>query len=545
MTKRLPSLLLLGCAALLLSATAADAQVVRPHKTLYLEATGGYSLYGGDLEDGQINLDQAEEIENYFSNGSYTFGGELGYQFTESLGFGVRYLFGEYPDLEPGNEDNVDGNSPFQEARNQVLAGFRYYVLPSSRFTPYVRLGAGYVFEEENRTPEEADIAFGDDLGDNFVGYTNGWGPMAGIGFDLLLGKRLSFFVEGVGTFYFPDDAVDGINPGEVQTLSNGEDEADFDFLGHLGGGLRFFFRAPYTNVDATIDCATALEVGQAGTFTAFVNEDASGPLTYMWMWGDGSSSDGLVATHSYNTPGDYTVTFTAEGPANTDTETCVVTVTEPPMEAPVLAQCVARPSTAGIGETVSFSATVTGTPPIRYDYDFGDGADANTLNASHSYSEAGTYTATLTATNEAGSDQCTFTVDVVDTFCDEVTELNTVYFESGMSSLDMEATSRLDENVAVLERCPAICAEILGYTDSRERNPSQLSEARADAVRAYYEQNGIDDGRLDAEGLGVAPDDNYKEDRGAGSRRAESIPVSCMDMDVDDMDMDDDDDGM
>jgi outer membrane protein OmpA-like peptidoglycan-associated protein len=509
MTKRLPSSLLLGCAALLLFATAAQAQVVRPNNSLYIEARGGMSIYGGDLDN---NVD--DNVGDYFSDGSYVVGGELGYQFSAPLGFGISFLYGDFPQLS-----GFDTDAGLPTTRNQIIGAFRYFPFPSSRITPYVRLGVGYVFEASGSPNPNIP---------GFVGYNSGggWGPHLGLGVDLLLGRQFSLFLEAQGTAYFPDNAVDGQDPGAAGITGPNVDQVDFDVLGLVGGGARFWFRPGVTRVDATIDCPASLEVGQTGTFTAFVNENATGPLTYNWSWGDGTSASGLVATKSYGQPGTYTVTFTAEGPINTDTETCLVTVTAPPVEAPVLTQCVARPMRATVGETVNFSAQVAGTRPIQFEYDFGDGATANTLTATHVYRTPGTYEATLTATNEAGSDVCTFTVEVIDDFCRQVTELNTVYFGSALSSLNQEAQSRLDENIAVLERCPEICVQIVGYADSRERNPMRLSESRADAVRAYYEQNGLMGNRFSVRGGGVAPDDNYKEDRGAGSRRAESIPT-------------------
>ncbi len=537
MTKRLQSPLLLACATFLLFATVAEAQVARPFKTPYISAYGGLGLYGGD-NDG--NPDNEFDAGSILDKPGYAAAGEIGYQFTPSLAFGVAFNYGNYPELQFfGNAD--DENRQFTdvvESRSQIQAAFRYFVFPSSRITPYVKLGVSYAFE-----PDYSEVT---DAAPGTVETTDGWGPLVGGGVDLLIGRKFSLFLEGNGAFLFPDNAIDGT---DAQTPA---DKADFDWLALIGGGARFWFRGAGVDVEATIDCATSLEVGQAGTFTGFVNDDATGPLTYAWDFGDGASSAGLVATHSYSAAGTYTVTFTATGPNNSDTETCLVTVNA--AEPPVLSACAARPMTANVGETVNFSATATGARPLTFAWNFGDGTTANTLNATHAYNEVGTYNVTLTATNETGTDTCTLTVTVVDRFCDEVTDLNTVYFDRNMSTLDEEAMSRLDENIAVLERCPDICVIINGYTDSREQNKLRLSERRAAAVEAYYVQNGINASRLRARGLGVAPDDNYKEDQGAGSRRAESIPVPCseidsdMDMD-DDMNMDDnmdmDDDGM
>ncbi len=529
MTKRLQSPLLLACASFLLFATVAEAQVARPYKTPYISVYGGLGLYGGDIDGSPGN-----NAEDFLNEPGVAIAGELGYQFTPSLAFGVAYNYGNYPELQT---DAAGTFTNAVESRQQIQAAFRYFVFPSSRITPYVKLGVGYSFEPD--FSEATDVAPGSaaNLQNNT---SDGWGPLVGLGADLLIGRKFSLFLEGSGVFYFPDNAIDGTNPGAQGVQA---DDADFDWLALFGGGARYWFRGAVEEVEATIDCATSLEVGQAGTFTAFVNENATGPLTYAWNWGDGSSSNGLVATHSYSSSGTYTVSFTATGPANSDTETCLVTVNEPPMEAPVLSACAARPMTANVGETVNFSATSAGTRPVTFAWNFGDGTTASTLNATHAYNEVGTYNVTLTATNEAGTDTCTMTVTVVDRFCDEVTDLNTVYFDRNMSTLDEEAMSRLDENIAVLERCPDICTIINAYSDSRERDGLRLSERRAAAVEAYYVQNGIDASRLRAHGLGVAPDDNYKEDQGAGSRRAESIPVPCTELDSmmdEDMDMDD-----
>jgi outer membrane protein OmpA-like peptidoglycan-associated protein len=203
-----------------------------------------------------------------------------------------------------------------------------------------------------------------------------------------------------------------------------------------------------------------------------------------------------------------------------------VVEVTSAPT-----ASCRVSPSRADIGQTVTVSGTITGSEPYSVSVDFGDGASASSLPATHSYSDPGTYTVTVTATNAYGSDSSTCTVTVGDTFCDEVTELNTAYFDYEMSSLTSEARSRLDENIEVLTRCPNICVVINGYADDQERDKLRLSERRADEVQAYYVANGIDEDRIVARGLGEHPDANSKEDPGPGdrnARRADSVPVDC-----------------
>jgi outer membrane protein OmpA-like peptidoglycan-associated protein len=525
MTKRLPPSLLLGCAALLLFASAAEAQVVRPNNTLFIGLRGGATAYGGELDtcvdpDENQGADEDCELGWVFEDLGFGVGLELGYQFSESLGFSILGLYAQYENL-----DRTDYFNPVTGTTGQVNDGddviqahalFRYMSWPQARFTPFVEFGGGVAFPSGRN---EADQV--------------GFGPTLGAGFDLLIGNQLSLFLLGQGTLWFPDDAIDGVNPaGNTVPF---EDEADFDATTFYGGGLRYFFRAPYTRVEILdLDCAgaTELTVGESGTFTASVNTDASEPLTFTWNFGDGTTATGLSASHAYDAPGTYTVTFTAEGPANTATETCVVTVVAAP---PALANCRVSPSRVGAGENVTVSATLTGTEPFDVTVDFGDGTTANALPATHAYDEPGTYTVTITAANASGSDTCTVTVTVGDTFCEEVTELNTVYFDFEMSSLSAEARSRLDENIEVLRRCPDICVVINGYADPQEGDKLRLSERRAQEVMSYYVANEIDADRLTARGLGEAPSCNPKEDPGPGDRncrRAESIPTDCEDMD-------------
>jgi outer membrane protein OmpA-like peptidoglycan-associated protein len=555
MTKRLLPSILLGCAALLLLASAAEAQVVRPHETLFIGLRGGATAYGGELDScvgegpgGGAGAGDCER-EYLYKDLGWGIGLELGYQFTESFGFSVLGLYGQYQNLDRPGRIRTDGNirqfipqveSDFgckdgdpdpnddlvclneRESVPQAHALFRYMPWPGGRITPFVEFGAGVGFAEER-------VVSGTTADDDNVAY----GPTFGAGFDWLIGRQLSLFLLAEGTFWFPDVAFDGSNPGGNALPY--KDEADFDNSVLYGGGLRYFFRPPYTPVEIiNLDCAGASEltVGEAGTFTATINDDASEPLTFTWNWGDGTTSTGLSATHAWDSPGTYTVTFTAEGPANTATETCLVTVVAAP---PALANCRVSPSRADIGETVTVSATLTGTEPFDVTVDFGDGTTADSLPASHAYDEPGTYTVTITATNASGSDTCTVTVEVGDTFCDEVTELNTVYFDFEMSSLSAEARSRLDENIEVLRRCPDICVVINGYADPQETDKLRLSERRAQEVLSYYVANGIDEDRLTARGLGEAPACNPKEDPGPGDRncrRAESFPTDCEDLD-------------
>ncbi|MFC0503485.1 ThuA domain-containing protein [Micromonospora costi] len=74
---------------------------------------------------------------------------------------------------------------------------------------------------------------------------------------------------------------------------------------------------------------------------------------------------------------------------------------------APPVVSATATPSAGTAPLTVAFDGTATdaeGNTPLTYAWDFGDGGTASTLDASHTYTAPGTFTATLTVTDSKGA---------------------------------------------------------------------------------------------------------------------------------------------
>jgi hypothetical protein len=87
---------------------------------------------------------------------------------------------------------------------------------------------------------------------------------------------------------------------------------------------------------------------------------------------------------------------------------TAVVVVGDPPVAGFTYA-----PAAPVAGESVSFTNTTTGTAPITYLWDFGDGATSTAEHPTHTFAAAGSYVVTLTATNDFGEDTYTETIVV------------------------------------------------------------------------------------------------------------------------------------
>ena len=154
-----------------------------------------------------------------------------------------------------------------------------------------------------------------------------GYGPVGGLGVDIALTPQLGFTLGAQSTFVFPDVALDNADPG---ALGEDGDDADYDALTTIYGGLRYAFRAPHTPVEITrLDCPAELIAGDSGTFSVRTNADATPPVSISWAWGDGSTGAGMTATHTYRTPGTYTATLRMENRYGFDSCEGAVTITD------------------------------------------------------------------------------------------------------------------------------------------------------------------------------------------------------------------------
>jgi PKD repeat protein len=171
----------------------------------------------------------------------------------------------------------------------------------------------------------------------------------------------------------------------------------------------------PTANANGPYSEATGVDV----SFSSAGSGDSDGTITsYAWTFGDGATSTAANPNHAYATAGTYNVSLTVtdnDGASDSDATTATITDT-PPVNVPPTAN--ANGPYSGITDSaVSFSSagssdsdgTITG-----YSWNFGDGSSSNQANPSHTYVAAGTYTVTLTVTDNngaTGSDATTATI--------------------------------------------------------------------------------------------------------------------------------------
>ena len=155
-----------------------------------------------------------------------------------------------------------------------------------------------------------------------------------------------------------------------------------------------------------------------------FSNETKDG-VDFDWDFGDGESSQEKdPAAHTYSTGGTYTVILTSSnenGTASKSHEVFIQNSTQ--SQLPTASFTIAN---NGCTAPCSVSFTNTSQNADTYSWNFGDGSnDSGATNPTHSYSDDGNFTVTLTATNSAGNNQIQQTVTIGNDPCAGVVCLN------------------------------------------------------------------------------------------------------------------------
>jgi len=128
--------------------------------------------------------------------------------------------------------------------------------------------------------------------------------------------------------------------------------------------------------------------------------------VSYIWDFGDGATGTGVTPSHTYSSIGTYIVSLTVTddtGLSNTDYTYATITTPSDPCDFTMTI----APDTGRKSLEVMFWAEPTvGSGHYDYTWDFGDGTsyhkgDINQVTY-HTYKTSGTYTVTLTATDDA-----------------------------------------------------------------------------------------------------------------------------------------------
>ena len=156
--------------------------------------------------------------------------------------------------------------------------------------------------------------------------------------------------------------------------------------------------------------CNLSANFSGAGTNGVFnfnnTSTGTSAGVTYLWNFGDATTSPSVSPSHTYTNAGNYTVTLSAN---NNYSYSCVSTKTTV-ISVSICSLASNFTHTVGANGLVNFSSTSTGTNALTgYSWNFGDGNNGNGANTSHVYNN-GNYIVTLNAVNYSVNPSCSDT---------------------------------------------------------------------------------------------------------------------------------------
>lgn len=138
------------------------------------------------------------------------------------------------------------------------------------------------------------------------------------------------------------------------------------------------------------------------GTPTTFTDLSTGSPTTWLWDFGDGSTSTtGPVTTHIYATAGSFITTLSVSSGVGCTDATFQIIVVRSDVQADIAAN-----NTACVNElvTINDNSVITSGFILSDTWDFGDGSPiVNTLNTTHIYTTPGTYIITHVVVSDGG----------------------------------------------------------------------------------------------------------------------------------------------
>jgi len=143
---------------------------------------------------------------------------------------------------------------------------------------------------------------------------------------------------------------------------------------------------------------------------TVTMTNTSTSATSYSWDFGDGNTNTTINPSHTYSTPGTYTIALTATNACGSITTTQTVTVGNSPV-----ASFNSNTSSGCAPITVNFTDQSTGSPTTwSWTFPGGTPATSSLQNPSVTYNTPGVYDVTLTSGNAVGSNTSTQTNYVV-----------------------------------------------------------------------------------------------------------------------------------
>ena len=151
-----------------------------------------------------------------------------------------------------------------------------------------------------------------------------------------------------------------------------------------------------------TADFEGDLTSGDAPLNVTFSDLSTGNITSWLWDFGDGNTATDQNPSHTYSNPGTYTVSLTISDlySSTSETKPDYISAATPI----IMAEFDGTPTTGEIPLDVSFTDLSTGNI-VSWLWEFGDGNTSTDQNPVHTYNGVGTFTISLTVTDQFNSD--------------------------------------------------------------------------------------------------------------------------------------------
>ncbi|MEO2002552.1 MAG: PKD domain-containing protein, partial [Candidatus Poribacteria bacterium] len=175
---------------------------------------------------------------------------------------------------------------------------------------------------------------------------------------------------------------------------------------GNSIGRIEFLYTPSSANTPPVASAGSGL-AGIEGSSVSFagvyVDPDPNDTHTFLWDFGDGTTSTAQRPTHIYVDDGSYTATFTvtdAAGASDSDTTTAVISNVAPTISSATNSGALLE------GGVISFSASFSdpgAADTHTYLWNFGDGVTSVGAAPAHTYADNGAFAASVSVTDDDG----------------------------------------------------------------------------------------------------------------------------------------------
>ncbi|HYH10595.1 MAG TPA: PKD domain-containing protein [Thermoanaerobaculia bacterium] len=251
-----------------------------------------------------------------------------------------------------------------------------------------------------------ASNAAGSNTVSEAITITDGAPPVAKFAFTVT-GKQANFVDQSTGATSWSWDFGDGSQSSERNPVHTYASAGSYTVVLTVSNTAGSSQASQVVTVAAGTPPEAAFAFEVAGFQANFVDKSKGTPTSWLWNFGDGTTSTQQNPIHTYKAAGKYTVTLTATNENGSNSASNIVTIAAP--AGPVANFTF---TTVEGSLQVNFVDASTGNP-TSWSWRFGDGSQSGLRNPVHTYAAPGTYTVQLTVSNANGSDSIAKTVTV------------------------------------------------------------------------------------------------------------------------------------